>query len=122
MSAKPEPESYAAFDTCGCLVMAVVVASDRMDLKMTRRSAAREVARCIRDGLRIEPMTNEQIRTVRWKCADHRAAANRDKAQGRLFAEPEPTSQDIRSEQKAQESIEYHERKIEQVESEREGA
>lgn len=113
-----EPESYAAFDACGCLVMAVVATTDRMDPKETRRSAGREVARCIRDGLRIEPMTNEQIRSVAWKCATHKAEADREKAQGRLFAEPEATSQEIRAEQKAKEKIEYHEAKIEQAEEE----
>lgn len=59
----PEHMAYVAIATCGCTVMATVDCPEHAD------ENAREIAACIRDGLRIEHVTDDWVRTEsRWGC------------------------------------------------------
>lgn len=69
-----EPESYIAIKLCGCIAMAMVLDD------ASRRDVAKQIGQAIRDGYRVEPVSNAEVRSRPWQCVDHR------KAQGKLFA------------------------------------
>ncbi len=59
-----EPSAFVAYAICGHLVFASV---DEPDLA---ESNAREVARCIKQGLRVEKLSCEAVRQAKWCPAD----------------------------------------------------
>ena len=57
--------AYVAFMDCGCLVMAAV------DEPAYAKDNAKVVARCVRDGLRVERMTVDEAKSAKWASHDH---------------------------------------------------
>jgi hypothetical protein len=58
--------SYIATKECGCLTMAAV------DSPENKKVVAREVAKAIRMGEKVERVTCEHVRTMEWKCPQHK--------------------------------------------------
>lgn len=124
MSAKPEPESYASFEPCGCLAVAGIVQMSSPGVserghRDRRNEVANKMRGEIRAGRRVEPLSNEQVRALAWKCADHQAKRDREKAQGKLFDEPPvPEDEQRRMDRRAErleEKIVGHERSIDRL-------
>lgn len=61
--------AYISRKPCGCLVMASVDDPKHAD------ATAREVAKAIRQGEKVERVTVEFVREMRWRCDDHSKAA-----------------------------------------------
>ena len=61
-----ENMSYISKKPCGCLCMAVL---DNPDHK---RDVAKEIAKAIRLGETVERVPTETVRTMDWKCPEHR--------------------------------------------------
>jgi hypothetical protein len=61
-----ESMTFLALAPCGCVKMAVVDSADHRPL------TAREVSLMIRRGYRVERVTTAEVRTMPWRCEEHR--------------------------------------------------
>ena len=57
-----EPECYVAYKDCGCMVGAVV------DIPECRKDAAEDVARWIKDGLKVARVSVAEVRIKLLRC------------------------------------------------------
>lgn len=55
-----EPMSYIARKSCGCIVFAMV--DDHTDNKEYRKDLAKELSKCVKQGLTIERVTSQYVR------------------------------------------------------------
>lgn len=60
-------ETYIGLRPCGCLAMAIV---DNLE---HRKDVAREVGKAIREGLNVQKVSTETVRTMPWKCKLHQS-------------------------------------------------
>ncbi|KKL78742.1 hypothetical protein LCGC14_2021750 [marine sediment metagenome] len=65
----PDSFSYVAFQSCGCLAMAMV------DNPEHKRDVAREMAKGIRQGYSFHRLTTQQVREMPWVCLEHQKTA-----------------------------------------------
>ncbi len=110
--------SYVAKKACGCMTLAVV------DCPGKSRDWAGDIARAIRLGDAVNRIPSEQVRQTPWKCKEHQAEADREKAQGNLFQEPKEPEQEQKRRQRRidrlQERLDHHQKKIGELEIEME--
>ena len=66
MAMSSESMSYIAKKPCGCLSMAIV---DNPDHK---KDVAKEISKAVRLGETVERVTTETVRTMDWKCPEHK--------------------------------------------------
>ena len=55
--------AYVALRPCGCMCFAVA------EERAKEAHVAREIAACLRDGLRVERVTDQQVRDNPWGCS-----------------------------------------------------
>lgn len=55
--------AYVALRPCGCMCFAAA------EERAKESHVAREIAACLRDGLRIERVTDDQVRENPWGCS-----------------------------------------------------
>lgn len=55
-------KAYVAIRPCGCMCFAAA------EERAKESRVAHEIAACLREGLRIERVTNEQVRENPWGC------------------------------------------------------
>jgi len=61
--------TFVVWKPCGCVAVLIAMAPE------TARDYARETIRAQRAGLRTEFLPVETVRTMPWKCAEHRVPA-----------------------------------------------
>ena len=71
-----ESMTYVGRKSCGCVTMLVLDTPER------RPEAAREVAKVIRLGEKLEHLTSDEVRKMPWKCDEHRSARRTDGSNG----------------------------------------
>ena len=62
-----ESETYIGVKPCGCLIMAIV------DRPEHQKDVAKEVAKAIREGLKVSRVPTQQVRDMPWECPLHKA-------------------------------------------------
>lgn len=65
MDNKIEPMAYIGLKPCGCLVFASV------DIPECASELAKEVRYCAKNGYRVERVTCEYVRQMKWRCDEH---------------------------------------------------